>query len=119
MGLILRFMSISLLLMLDTVRHLMIFMTHLLIFFLGGRGDWTVTPDSQSIVNQLVVFSADDSKIIGICGETKLTNVEGSWWTMIQVYEYYISHHLSKAFESLFGSVTRLPGCLSLYCVCT
>jgi chitin synthase len=29
---------------------------------------------------------------------------------MIQVYEYYISHHLSKAFESLFGSVTCLPG---------
>lgn len=34
---------------------------------------------------------------------------------MIQVYEYYISHHLSKAFESLFGSVTCLPGCFSLY----
>ena len=34
---------------------------------------------------------------------------------MIQVYEYCISHHLSKAFESLFGSVTCLPGCFSLY----
>ena len=32
-----------------------------------------------------------------------------------QVYEYYISHHLSKAFESLFGSVTCLPGCFSMY----
>ena len=38
---------------------------------------------------------------------------------MIQVYEYYISHHLSKAFESLFGSVTCLPGCFSLYRVRT
>ncbi|KAF8526085.1 chitin synthase-domain-containing protein [Gautieria morchelliformis] len=34
---------------------------------------------------------------------------------MIQVYEYYISHHLAKAFESLFCSVTCLPGCFSLY----
>lgn len=34
---------------------------------------------------------------------------------MIQVYEYYISHHLTKAFESLFGSVTCLPGCFSVY----
>lgn len=78
--------------------------------------------------------TADDSSIIGICGETKLHNEEGSWWTMIQVwflwcflpvvhacscplqvYEYYISHHLAKAFESLFGSVTCLPGCFSLY----
>ncbi len=33
----------------------------------------------------------------------------------IQVYEYYISHNLSKAFESLFGSVTCLPGCFSMY----
>ncbi|KAF8474555.1 chitin synthase-domain-containing protein, partial [Gautieria morchelliformis] len=24
-------------------------------------------------------------------------------------------HHLAKAFESLFGSVTCLPGCFSLY----
>ena len=61
----------------------------------------------------------DDSRIIGVCGETKLTNEEGSWWTMIQVYEYYISHHLSKAFESLFGSVTCLPGCFTLYRVRT
>ena len=38
---------------------------------------------------------------------------------MIQVYEFYISHHLSKAFESLFGSVTCLPGCFSLYRVRT
>jgi len=34
---------------------------------------------------------------------------------MIQVYEYFISHHLAKAFESLFGSVTCLPGCFSMY----
>jgi len=34
---------------------------------------------------------------------------------MIQVYEYFISHHLSKAFESLFGSVTCLPGCFCMY----
>jgi chitin synthase len=43
----------------------------------------------------------------------------GTGWVtttnLAQVYEYYISHHLSKAFESLFGSVTCLPGCFSLY----
>ncbi|KAJ8454500.1 hypothetical protein ONZ45_g19282 [Pleurotus djamor] len=74
--------------------------------------DTTVTGES---LNRLVASCADDSSVIGICGETKLENEEGSWWTMIQVYEYYISHHLSKAFESLFGSVTCLPGCFSLY----
>ncbi|KAH6883455.1 chitin synthase-domain-containing protein [Thelonectria olida] len=41
--------------------------------------------------------------IAGICGETSLENDEKTWWTMIQ------------AFESLFGSVTCLPGCFSMY----
>lgn len=42
----------------------------------------SVTPDS---LNRLVACTADDSQIIAICGETKLDNEEGSWWTMIQV----------------------------------
>lgn len=69
--------------------------------------DTSVRADS---LNRLVASCANDAKIAGICGETSLENEERSWWTMIQVYEYYISHHLAKAFESLFGSVTCLPG---------
>jgi len=69
--------------------------------------DTSVREDS---LNRLVSACANNSKIAGICGETSLENEERSWWTMIQVYEYYISHHLAKAFESLFGSVTCLPG---------
>ena len=69
--------------------------------------DTSVKEDS---LNRLVASCANDAKIAGICGETSLENEEMSWWTMIQVYEYYISHHLAKAFESLFGSVTCLPG---------
>ena len=69
--------------------------------------DTSVKEDS---LNRLVASCANDAKIAGICGETSLQNEERSWWTMIQVYEYYISHHLAKAFESLFGSVTCLPG---------
>lgn len=41
-----------------------------------------MTPES---LNRLVSCTADDSKIIGLCGETKVDNEEGSWWTMIQV----------------------------------
>ncbi|CAI7587751.1 unnamed protein product [Penicillium discolor] len=74
--------------------------------------DTTVREDS---LNRLVAACAADAKIAGICGETSLQNEERSWWTMIQVYEYYISHHLAKAFESLFGSVTCLPGCFTMY----
>lgn len=34
---------------------------------------------------------------------------------MLLVFEYYISHHMTKAFESMFGGVTCLPGCFSMY----
>ncbi|KAF2010309.1 glycosyltransferase family 2 protein [Aaosphaeria arxii CBS 175.79] len=81
-------------------------------YLLMVDADTMVQPDS---LNRLVASCANDSKIAGICGETSLENEERSWWTMIQVYEYYISHNLSKAFESLFGSVTCLPGCFCMY----
>ncbi|CAG8739517.1 5985_t:CDS:2, partial [Ambispora leptoticha] len=38
-----------------------------------------------------------------------------SFTTAIQVFEYYISHHLGKGFESVFGGVTCLPGCFCMY----
>ena len=74
--------------------------------------DTVVAPDSA---NRMVAAFLEDSRLIGICGETALTNAKSSFITMIQVYEYYISHNLTKAFESLFGSVTCLPGCFSMY----
>lgn len=76
-------------------------------YLLMVDADTMVKEDS---LNRLVASCANDAKIAGICGETSLENEERSWWTMIQVYEYYISHHLAKSFESLFGSVTCLPG---------
>ncbi|KAI9825076.1 MAG: hypothetical protein M1832_001396 [Thelocarpon impressellum] len=69
-------------------------------YLLMVDADTSVREDS---LNRLVASCANDAKIAGICGETSLENEERSWWTMIQVYEYYISHHLAKAFESFFS----------------
>ena len=66
-------------------------------------------------LNRLVSAMMHDKKIIGVCGETSIANAKQSIVTMSQVYEYFISHHLAKAFESLFGSITCLPGCFSMY----
>ncbi|KAI8617111.1 chitin synthase-domain-containing protein [Chytriomyces sp. MP71] len=73
------------------------------------------TEPYRDSLNRLISTMARDSKIIGLCGETLLANERESWVSMMQVYEYYISHNLAKAFESLFGSVTCLPGCFSIY----
>ncbi|KXN87631.1 Chitin synthase 8 [Leucoagaricus sp. SymC.cos] len=74
--------------------------------------DTTVDPMS---VNRLISAMIHDKKLLGVCGETELANAKQSLITMMQVYEYFISHHMAKAFESLFGSVTCLPGCFTLY----
>ncbi|KAJ7455368.1 family 2 glycosyltransferase [Mycena galericulata] len=74
--------------------------------------DTKAFPDSLS---RMVACMVHDEQIMGLCGETKIANKADSWVTMIQVFEYYISHHLTKSFESLFGGVTCLPGCFSMY----
>ncbi|KAK5113691.1 hypothetical protein LTR62_003318 [Meristemomyces frigidus] len=81
-------------------------------FLLQIDADTVVAPDSAT---RFVSAFLHDTKLIGVCGETALSNAKASMITMMQVYEYYISHNLTKAFESLFGSVTCLPGCFSMY----
>lgn len=81
-------------------------------FMLQIDADTVVAPDSAT---RFVAAFLDDTRLIACCGETALTNAKSSYITMIQVYEYFISHNLAKAFESLFGSVTCLPGCFSMY----
>ena len=74
--------------------------------------DTTIMPEA---LNRMISKMTLDGRIIGLCGETLLSNANKNITTMIQVYEYFISHHLAKAFESLFGSVTCLPGCFCMY----
>lgn len=81
-------------------------------YLLQIDADTVVAADSAT---RMIGEFVNDTRLIGVCGETSLTNAKESAVTMMQVYEYYISHNLTKAFESLFGSVTCLPGCFSMY----
>ncbi|KAH7326479.1 chitin synthase-domain-containing protein [Stachybotrys elegans] len=74
--------------------------------------DTKVFPDS---LTHMVSAMVKDPDIMGLCGETKIANKRDSWVTAIQVFEYFISHHLAKSFESVFGGVTCLPGCFCMY----
>lgn len=74
--------------------------------------DTKVFPDS---LTHMVSAMVKDPEIMGLCGETKIANKRQSWVSMIQVFEYFISHHMSKSFESVFGGVTCLPGCFCMY----
>lgn len=74
--------------------------------------DTRVDPHS---ITHMVAAMNNDITLMGLCGETKVANKSASWVTAIQVFEYFISHHYAKAFESIFGGVTCLPGCFSMY----
>jgi len=77
--------------------------------------------DSDTVVSKEALteflngMELSKERVLGMCGETRVRNKYDSWITTIQVYEYYISYYLSKAFESFFGSVMCLPGCFSFY----
>ncbi|KAJ3272478.1 hypothetical protein HDV01_005548 [Terramyces sp. JEL0728] len=70
--------------------------------------------DNMSL-HYLINAVQNDPLINGLCGETRIANKKQSWVTMIQVFEYFISHGMGKAFESLFGGVTCLPGCFCMW----
>ncbi|KAI9152628.1 ATP-dependent RNA helicase [Blastocladiella emersonii ATCC 22665] len=74
--------------------------------------DTKLLPDSLA---RMVALMAQDQQVMGCCGETRIENKSQTWVTRIQVFEYYVSHHLGKAFESVFGGVTCLPGCFCMY----
>ncbi|KAI6141482.1 chitin synthase-domain-containing protein [Pisolithus tinctorius] len=70
-------------------------------------------------LNHLISVMIHDKKVHGMCGETSLANAKQSIVTMMQVYKYFISRHMAKAIESLFSSLTCLPSCFTLFCLCT
>ncbi|KAI8802768.1 chitin synthase-domain-containing protein [Cladochytrium replicatum] len=74
--------------------------------------DTGVLPTALRYMNDAMKF---DDTIMGLCGETRIANKKASWVSAIQVFEYHISHHLGKSFESVFGGVTCLPGCFCMY----
>ena len=69
----------------------------------------------EDSVSHMVYNMNKNEKILALCGETRVDNKAESLITMLQVFEYYTNHHMKKAFESVFGCVTCLPGCFTMY----
>ena len=74
--------------------------------------DTSVNQDSLLLMSNTML---NNPAVMGLCGETRISNKRQTYITWIQVYEYFTSHNMGKAFESLFGRVTCLPGCFSMY----
>lgn len=82
--------------------------------------DFLSMVDADTLLNKTALYNFalayfSDEDVIGICGETQISNKNYNFTTMCQVFEYFISHFLNKSFESIFGGVTCLPGCFCSY----
>eukprot|EP00835_Amoeboradix_gromovi_P004305 NODE_328_length_10919_cov_0.472828.p1 type:complete len:867 gc:universal NODE_328_length_10919_cov_0.472828:2766-5366(+) len=93
---------------------------HYLTGIFAEEFEYNLMVDADTVVesdslDKLIGAMKNDALIMGMCGETRIVNKSASWVTKIQVFEYYISHHMAKSFESAFGGVTCLPGCFCLY----
>ncbi|KAF7703930.1 Chitin synthase 1 [Cucumispora dikerogammari] len=76
--------------------------------------------DADTLLHKTAIYNFalayhSDPDVIGVCGETQISNKNYNLTTMCQVFEYFISHYLNKSFESIFGGVTCLPGCFCSY----
>ncbi len=84
-----------------------------------ARGEFMVCVDSDTFVfpgslNKLVQGFVDPT-VGGISGHCDIENANVNLLTRLQDVRYYFSYKIMKAAESVFGTVSCLPGCYSAY----
>jgi len=88
--------------------------------FYASKGDFVVLIDSDSIldehaITELIGRVIADPKIGGAVGHVKVWNANTNFLTKCQDVWYDVAFNISKACESVFGSVTCCSGCLAAY----
>ena len=84
-----------------------------------ARGEFVVCVDSDTFIfpgslNKLVQGFVDPT-VGGISGHCDVENANVNLLTRMQDVRYYFSYKIMKASESIFGTVSCLPGCFSAY----
>lgn len=66
-------------------------------------------------ISYLVDRLQKDHKLVGVCGYTGVGNGMSSFVASSQVFEYWLTHAVLKAVESICCSVLVLSGCFTIY----
>lgn len=66
-------------------------------------------------ISYLVDRLQNKPKLIGVCGYTGVGNTMSSFVASSQVFEYWLTHAVLKAVESVCSSVFVLSGCFTIY----
>ncbi len=76
--------------------------------------DCDTDADENSLI-QLLNYLYSNENCIAVCGQTVVKNHSENYITMVQSFEYFISHLLLKTFESVMYNVLVLSGCFTLF----
>ena len=84
-----------------------------------ARGEFVVCVDSDTFIFPgslyKLVQGFVDPTVGGISGHCDVENADTNMLTKMQDVRYYFSYKIMKAAESIFGTVSCLPGCFSAY----
>lgn len=84
-----------------------------------ARGEFVVCVDSDTFIFPgslyKLVQGFVDPTVGGISGHCDVENANVNLLTKMQDVRYYFSYKVMKASESIFGTVSCLPGCFSAY----
>ena len=84
-----------------------------------ARGEFMVCVDSDTFIFpgslQKMMQGFVDPSVGGISGHCDVENAGVNLLTRMQDVRYYFSYKIMKAAESVFGTVSCLPGCFSAY----
>lgn len=72
------------------------------------------TDAEENSLIQLLNYLYSNEKCIAVCGQTVVKNYSENYITIVQSFEYFISHLLLKTFESVMYNVLVLSGCFTL-----
>jgi len=84
-----------------------------------ARGEFMVCVDSDTFIFpgslRKLMQGFVDPTVGGISGHCDVENADANTLTRMQDVRYYFSYKIMKAAESVFGTVSCLPGCFSAY----
>jgi hyaluronan synthase len=84
-----------------------------------ARGEFIVCVDSDTFIFpgslRKLVQGFVDASVGGISGHCDVENASSTVLTRMQDVRYFFSYKIMKAAESVFGTVSCLPGCFSAY----
>jgi hyaluronan synthase len=73
--------------------------------------DSALEPDAM----RKLVQGFADPRVGAVAGHANVLNVRETWLTKMQAVRYFVAFKVSKAAESVFGTVTCCSGCFSAY----